>query len=348
MDGMEQPGSTSPHSGRTPEGSAASRRNAIDDGSRSISEFPPEMAERIAAKEKTLKAELKPRNELESMAITELARASIQHVHCEDQVIRNEARVIADVDLSWNDDQRAHINRVGGRLGKAPDRVAPALEQSRQGAEWCVDRWRGLAQAVAAHGRLTDEQRALAFDLMGISVVLRAGTQRVPAADDAEGLKAFIDQQIERLETRIETELKDRDVREQERARHGLPRIEDAQTRKLRSNANRAYRRFVTALESFRQLRLDLPPAPGTVKGRTAPAPAPPTAPAPPSAPAPADSTAATARTGPWWREEPADRAAAAHEKQKRQAERIRRNTPQSNIDAAREATAAASGSGAR
>jgi hypothetical protein len=302
------------------------------------------MAQRIAAKEATLKAELKPRNELESMAITEIARASIQHVHCEDQVILNEARAIEDVDLSWDDDQRAHINRVAGRLGKAPECVAQVLEQSRHGAEYCLERWRGLGQAVAASGRLTEDQRTLAFDLLGISPILRHGTHQVPAADDAAGLNAVIARQIQRLETKIETELKDRDLREQDRARQGLPKVEDARTRRLRSNAARAYKRFVAALESFQRLRLCLEPAPDAASVRAAPA-APPAATSVPSSPPPADATAATAQTGPWWLEPPAHRAAAADEKEQRRAERIRRNTPESNTDAAREAAAAAPGS---
>jgi hypothetical protein len=301
------------------------------------------MAERIAAKEATLKAELKPRNELESMALTELARASIQHVHCEDQVIRNEARAIEDVDLSWDDDQRAHINCVAGRLGKAPDRVAQVLEQSRHGAEYCLELWAGLGRAVAANGRLTEDQRTLAFDLIGISIILRDNTQQVPAADDAEGLSALVAHQIQRLETLIETKLKDRDLLERERARQGLPKVDDARTRRLRSNAARAYKRFVAAMEAFQRLRLDLEPAPDPARGRAAPAP-PPTAAPPPSSPPPADSTAATAPTAPWCLEQPVDRTAAAHDKEQRRAERIRRNTPQSNIDAAREATAAAAG----
>jgi hypothetical protein len=300
------------------------------------------MAERIADKERALKDELKPRNELESIAITEIARASIQHVHCEDQVIANAARAIEDVDLTWDDDQRAHIKRVAGRLGKAPERVADAMEQSRHGAEHCLRLWVGLGQAVAASGRLTDEQRALAFDLMGIPLILRGGTHQVPAADDAAGLSAVIEREIQRLEDRIETVLNDRDQREQDRARRGLPRVEDNRTRQLRSNAARAYKRFVLAMESFQRLRADLHPRPvPTPPPPRSTAAAPSTSP-PPTSPPPAATAAATAGTVPWWLEQPANRAAAAQEKQQRRAERIRRNAPQSNTDAAREAATAA------
>jgi hypothetical protein len=75
---------TSPErgSGRTPEGSDASRRNALRDGCRSRVVFPAEMAARIDAREARLTEKLKPDGELESMLVREMARAGEQMDVC--------------------------------------------------------------------------------------------------------------------------------------------------------------------------------------------------------------------------------------------------------------------------
>jgi hypothetical protein len=340
-----------PQSERTVEASARCR-NAIRDGSRSLTEFPDALAARIAEHEATLRAELKPKSELQSLAITELARASVQKDYCEDQLYVNEARVLRNVDVSWHDDQRAHVNRMGARLANAPERLAHELGTSLQGAEYCLERWIGLRDAVATNGKLTDAQRALCFDLLGVSPLLRDNTRLVPAADDAEGLKSFLAQQVTRIETRIETELKDRDVRAQEDARRGLATARDAETRRVRSNAARAHKRFARALDTAKELWPALFPAAVAAAEAPRPAPAAPVPPQPATAPAPATAppssprpSRAEAASGPAWTGPPPRTAEEAHqaerEKAQRRAERMRRNSPQSNVDGTRTAAAA-------
>jgi hypothetical protein len=335
---------TTPRSGRTAAGSARACRNAIRDGSRSQTEFPDALAARIADREARLRADLKPTSELQSTAITELARASVQQDHCEDQLIVNEERLVGDVDVSWHDDQRAHVNRIAGRLAKAPERLAHELEQSLQGAEYCLECWIGLGDSVAANGKLTDEQRDLCFDLLGVSPLLRDNPRRVPAADDAEGLKRLIAQQVTRIQTRIETELKDRDVRAQERARSGVNAAQDAETRRVRNNAARANKRFARAMDTVKQLWPALFPslAPVTIAPASAAAAASRPAPAPASSPGPSQAEAAS---GPAWTGPPPSRTAeqmhrAEREKAERRAERLRRNSPQCNADVHRTADA--------
>jgi hypothetical protein len=347
MDARDQVGATTTTTTDSTTESGGSRnscRNSIRDGSRSISEFPPELLRKIAEKEAALRQDLKPGSELESSAVTEMARATVQHEFCDDQVYINAERARLSVDVTWDDDQRTHVNTVAARLRKAPERVAHELECSLQGAQYCLERWIGLGETVAAKGELTEDQRQLCFDLQGVPEVLRNSTWRVPAAKDTEGLKTLIASQVERLQTRINMVLKDRDLRAQDSARRGNPRVLDPETRRVRSNAARAYKRFVTATERLCEL-LAARASANVVKPAARPAQAPPPPPPPPPRPSPAASTASSAYradfTGPVNSSE-ADRARA-----ERRAERIRRNSPGTAADAQRAAAEAAAAGGA-
>jgi hypothetical protein len=302
------------------------------------------MIVKIAEKEATLRQELKPADELESSAITELARATVQHHQCDDQVYINEERARQSVDISWDDDQRAYIDTVAARLRKAPDRVAHELERNLHGAEYCLRRWTGLRDALGARGELTEDQRLMCFDLLGVPEVLRDGSRRVPAAKDAEGLKALIAGQIERLQTRIDTVLKDRDLQAQDEARLGIPRVLDSQTRRVRSNAARAYKRYLSALDVLKEMlaaRAAAVAARPAARPAQAPPPAPPTA-APPT-PSAAASTASTPHRSSFAGPVGSRDADAERERAERRAERIRRNSPATAADAQR-ATAATGG----
>jgi hypothetical protein len=212
----------------------------------------------IDAKEDALHAQLQPRDELEATFIEEIACASIQARVCEGYVELDKRRVREEADLCWDDARRTDINAMAERLGKAPHRVAHLLEQSLQGAQYCLEHWIGLGDSVEANGKLTEAQRHFAFDLLGVGLMSRDGTKRVPAADDAERLLALVQQQVKRLETRIECELKSRDLRAKARARHGLPTPPDAETRRVQSNFARANKRLKWATEMFWRVRLGL------------------------------------------------------------------------------------------
>jgi hypothetical protein len=246
-----------PPGGGRSEGSA-SRRNAIRDGCRSLSQFPEDMQRVINAREDALRDELKPENELEVICVEEIACASIQVRVCEGQVEQDKVRFRTESGLTWDDDRRTEVYALAERLPKAPQRVAHLLEQSLQGAEFCIERWVGLRDSVEANGRLTEPQRQRAFDLLGVDLLARDGTKRVPAADDAAGLLALVERQEKRLKDRINGELRSRDERARERAKRGLPTVQDAETKRVRSNFSRASRRLKWATEMFWQLRQDL------------------------------------------------------------------------------------------
>jgi hypothetical protein len=213
----------------------------------------------IDAKEDALHAQFQPKNELEGILLEEIACASIQVRVCEGFVELDKVRVREEADLTWDDTRRMDINAMAERLRRTPHRVAHALEQTLQGAQYLLEHWVGLGDSVEANGKLTEAQRQFAFDLLGVSLLSRDGTKRVPAADDAAGLLALVQRQVKRLENRIEGELKSRDLRAKVRAREGLPTPPDAETKRVRSNYARANKRLTWATEMFWRVRLGQP-----------------------------------------------------------------------------------------
>jgi hypothetical protein len=101
----------------------------------------------------------------------------------------------------------------------------------------------------------------LALDLKGVALVLRDNTAVVPAAGDTERLLALIESEVNYLEARLELVLEGRDQRARRHARLGVLPTPDAATRKYNSDEARAHKRFVWAFESFKSVRMGLPPA---------------------------------------------------------------------------------------
>jgi hypothetical protein len=254
-------GSTARSSGRTAEGSRASRRNSLGDGGRSRIVFPVDIQERIDIREEELTADHEPTNAMERMLISEMARSGVQ-------VDVNHARVVAHgklmqetVDDWWEDDRCQAADNLAARLAKDPGRVAKRLEASLHGALWCLEQWRGVGASAAANGGLSAPQRQLVFDLMGISPLSRDHAERVPAADDKEALIALVAREVQRLERRIELVLKPRDKMARTKVRDGLKEPQDPESRNHRSNESRAHKRLRWAMDTFTALRRGVSPA---------------------------------------------------------------------------------------
>ncbi len=73
----------------------------------------------------------------------------------------------------WDEDQQQEAQRIAARFPRDPSRTLGELRRSVQGCEWLIERWMMLA-SVADRGRWTDEQQALAHDLVGTPHALRS------------------------------------------------------------------------------------------------------------------------------------------------------------------------------
>jgi hypothetical protein len=244
--------------GRTPEGSVASSRNSIVDGLRSLTQFPAKMQERIDDREKELIAELKPKTSLERRLILEMARAEVQK-DTAFELLHDAERLKNDVDETWSEDQQRQVNNMAARLARDPQRVADRLQETKQGVEWMLEMWRGLAASAAANGGLTEPQRELALDLKGVSLLLRDNTRIVPAAGDKDGILKLIDSEVKHLEERLQLVLNKRDTAARGKTREGLLPATDAATKKYKSDEARAHKRHVWAFESFKWVRMGMP-----------------------------------------------------------------------------------------
>jgi hypothetical protein len=245
-------------SGRTPEGAAASCRNAIRDGLRSRTEFPPAMADRIAERKSELDGELKPRTALERVFVTEIARTSVQLDEAEELIAEETVQVRETFEETWDDDRTLEINKKADKIGADPYKVQKALLQTKHGVEWLLYRWRLLDDMIVCKSGLNETQRRLCFDLLGVPLDLRDGTATVPAADDAPALRALVAREVRRLEVRLKGELEHRDLVARRKVKLGVKTPPDANLRRLKSDRSRAYKRMTWAYGMLEKLRAGL------------------------------------------------------------------------------------------
>jgi hypothetical protein len=220
------------------------------------------MAARIDECEARFAERLRPADALESLMVREMARAGVQMDVCHEQMLQDNIRVDAKTDADWHDERTREAVRLGARLASDPGQLAGHLEATLQGAAWKLARWRWLAADAAENQGLDEPQRQLCFDLMGIPAECRRGTSVVPAAGDVARIQALCAREIRRLETRMVLELEGRDKQARALARLGVPTAaSDTVTRRIKSNASRAHKRFVWAEETLGRLRAGVSPA---------------------------------------------------------------------------------------
>jgi hypothetical protein len=257
-----------------------------------------------------LTAELFPKTALERMVLREMARSGVQTEVSHQRLLASIKRMRETVDEWWDDDRRQAVDRLAARLERDPGRIRNQLENSLHGALWCLEQWRGLGASAAHNGSLTEAQRALCCDLMGVGPLVRDNPATVPACDNQPAILELVARQVQRLESRIERVLKERDRTARSKVRDGQSDPQDAESRRHRSNESRAQKRMAWAIDTFQALRRGVSPAtiidPATkqpLQADAAVAPSTPSAPAPTPEPAPAPSAAAPPRSA-----SPADR----------------------------------------
>src|SRR5438874_9666701 len=143
----------------TAQGREQARRNALKLGLRSKVVFPEELAAAIAVCDAMFKAQFRPQSTYERTLVGEmsLARARIDLVAA--LSIEDVGRCAERALLFWEDDRRTQAEELGARLPRSPALVSHALERTKQGAEWAITRWDGLATALRSNGDWDDDQR---------------------------------------------------------------------------------------------------------------------------------------------------------------------------------------------
>jgi hypothetical protein len=147
------------------------------------------------------------------------------------------------------------VEGLGAKLAKDPARVAPALRGCKQGADWLRERWEALGEILANTGTWTDEQRRLAYDLLGVPVALREGSDMLPPPEDVDGLAAVVAARVAGLEEDCAAVLDELDAAERAMAMSGMALEEDAVTARLRKYEGSCRRAFAAAKAELLRLR---------------------------------------------------------------------------------------------
>jgi hypothetical protein len=197
-----------------------------------------------------------------------MAKATAKIDRCAELTILDLQRIIDRAQLCWEADRRKVADDLGARLAKDPARVSQALSRSRQGADWKIERWEGLGEALSSNGGWDESQRRLAFDLLGVAPDLRNGSKRVPPEHDATGLAGLVAREIGLLCQAQELSLDALDEAEWSMAAAGMPPEEDACAARLRRYEASARRALLWAHSELRRVRDGLPPSPASGPAR--------------------------------------------------------------------------------
>ena len=175
---------------RTEAGKAASRRNALKHGlTGSTVDLGEPPTDPIPVGDPTAGADGSAWT-WRGWLVGELAGTTrrLDRLHREEEKLRN---LIAFRALTaWDDDRALVVADLGAKLGRDPARVARQLRSTPHGCDWLIERWAALAhqadrgEAGVGEG-WTEEQRRLAFDLLGTPLDVRP--DRVGILLDAEG-----------------------------------------------------------------------------------------------------------------------------------------------------------------
>jgi hypothetical protein len=219
------------------------------------------MAKAIDELTRELAEEHGPRSGFEWFLVREIGRTTVQYEHASDLLVQDAVRVAQRAEgLAWDSDRRGSADRLGGRIRNDPRRIADELATTAHGAAWLLFNWEGLGDSLRSNGRFTEPQRELAYDLLGIPEVLRPGSVKVPAADDAVALGGLVEREIERLNGKLLL-LATEDGAARRRAIRGVPTEPDSETRRLRASASRSHGRLKWAKATLDALRRGADPA---------------------------------------------------------------------------------------
>ena len=140
--------------------------------------------------------------------------------------------------LCWDEDREDYIDSLVAKLGKVPG-VARALAKSKQGADWLRTTWMALGDVLEINGTWDDEQRRLAHALLDTPAALVQGSKTITAESDTASLAIIVKQELDRIDERLRRYLLAMDDAYRSMAAAGMPREEDAETKRLRKQEAR-------------------------------------------------------------------------------------------------------------
>jgi hypothetical protein len=181
-------------------GKTASRAKSVKHGLAGAGVvLPADVAEAVARRKAAWRGGYRLKTEEEEWLFEQVVVSSVRVEQCQAEEPQARALVALRAAAFWDDDRRLDAEALGARLAKNPALVARKLGSSRQGCEWLLERWHGLAAALESGRDWTEAERSLALDLLGAPIELR-GPMGAGDAPDREGDLAAARAAIERLE----------------------------------------------------------------------------------------------------------------------------------------------------
>lgn len=152
----------------------------------------------------------------------------------------------------WDEDRRFQAEQLAARLAQKPALVLGQLLRTKQGCEWLIVRWKGLAEVIELGGEWNEAQHALAFDLLGCD---RVGRPKTPHRKGPDVELVLARSEIARLERLVVDKLSDLDAAEKSAAARGLELEPNAETKRRRRYEAECYRRMNWAEKQLRDAR---------------------------------------------------------------------------------------------
>jgi hypothetical protein len=170
------------------------------------------MEAEVQARMEGWKADVGPSGPVDLWMLRLAVVASVQADHAVSHEMNLRNYLAERARCRWDDDRRAEAEETAANLSKDPARVASRLRRTKQGCEWMIARWRGLAEAMEAEGAWTEVQSALAADLLGTPHELRVKPLRASMElieRQVAGLTGCIENALEGLDEheRVSAEL---------------------------------------------------------------------------------------------------------------------------------------------
>jgi hypothetical protein len=201
-----------------------------------------------------LKAWLKPTDQLETWCLEQIAMAGARATHAQQMMLADLERIVEDAETTWDIDRYDYPKKLSFRLSKDCERVAHALNQTKEGAKVLYEAWDVLEGILETNGTWTDVQIARAFDLLGVAPELRDGYRRLPPGADPTVMAELVRSEMDRLRKRMD-ELSAKDERVRDCALHCMPLEEDPAARRHRRGYAEAQRSMKQAYAMFREIR---------------------------------------------------------------------------------------------
>ncbi len=214
---------------KTAEGKDRCRRNAVRHGLAGAGVvMPHDDAAAVAGRTASWLKSLKPADAYQGWLVGHLATQSHRIDRCVSHETTLRTLEAERAGLRWDEERRLDAAELGDKLARSPTLTAVRLTGTRQGCDWLISRWQGLARTLEAVGDWDDARRTLALDLLGTPPDLRDGPAPFDP-DTAEGENdgpaarlIFLAGEIERLEALKADALDDLDAEEQAAAVVGL------------------------------------------------------------------------------------------------------------------------------